>query len=326
MKQSILTNLPTSLKQFVLLLVVFSSSLPVAWSQQLPNFALFRDNWNIINPASVSSDYIFSDNAMSIFATYRNQWAGLEGAPETAVINWEYVMDYWNTVIGANIIHDQAGEIGTTGLFARFGYRLDLDRRGDRFINIALNAGVVQYHANLADLNLGETVIDLANDLIYYPDFGVGIMYYHEDRYYLGLSVPQTFGLTTMVRKDDGEFDIKRVQHLYLMGGTYFDVYFFNSDASYLELAGFLKYVPNAPLAVDVNLRMQMGDVFYVGLGGGLSQTARVEAGVVIGETMNFNAGQVRVGASYSIGVSNYARAFGNSIELHAIYSFDVGR
>jgi type IX secretion system PorP/SprF family membrane protein len=312
-------------KSYIILVFIFSS-VGSLWSQQLPSFALFRDNWNVINPASVSSDYIFSNNAMSIFGTYRNQWAGIEDAPETAVLNWEYVIDYWNVVTGASIIHDQAGEIGSTGLFGRFGYKIELDRRGDRFINIALNAGVVQYSADLADLDLGETIVDLASDLIYYPDFGVGLMYYHEDLFYLGLSVPQTFGLSTTVRGADGEFDLKRTQHFYLMGGTYFDIYAFNSDASYLELAGFVKYVPNAPIAVDVHARMQLGEVLYVGLGGGLSQTARAEAGIIIGESMNFNAGQVRVGMAYGVGISKYAQAFGNSLELHAIYSFDVGR
>lgn len=313
------------LKPYIIILLFFLSSVP-GWTQQLPNFALFRDNWNVINPASISSDYIFSNNPMSIFATYRNQWAGLEGAPETAVLNWEYVVDYWNVMTGATLIHDQAGEIGSTGLFGRFGYKIDLDRRGDRFINIALNAGVVQYHADLADLDLGETVVDLASDLIYYPDFGVGVMYYHEDLFYFGLSVPQTFGLSTMVRGEDGEFELKRTQHFYLMGGGYFDIYAFNSDASYLELAGFIKYVPNAPVAVDIHARMQLGEVLYVGLGGGLSQTARVEAGIIIGESMNFRSGQIRVGAAYGVGLSKYAQAFGNSLELHTIYSFDVGR
>jgi len=309
---------------FFLLLIVLSA--PSLQAQQLPSFALFRDNWNIINPASISSDYIFSNKPMSLFATYRNQWLGFEGSPETAVLNWEYVMDYWNVVVGSSLIHDQTGEISNTGLFGRFGYRIELDRRGDRFINIALSAGAVQYRANLADLKLGEAILDLANDLIYYPDFGVGVMYYHEDQYYFGISVPQTFGLSTQVRQDNGTFDIKRTQHFYVMGGTYIDLYLFNSDASYLELAGFLKYVPNAPIAVDVNIRVQMGEVLYVGLGGGLSQTARAEVGIVIGESMNFNAGQIRVGAAYGIGLSNYASAFGSSIELHAVYSFDVGR
>ncbi|HKK75437.1 MAG TPA: PorP/SprF family type IX secretion system membrane protein [Saprospiraceae bacterium] len=304
----------------------FLLGLTPSFGQQLPTFSLFRDNWNVLNPASVSSDYLFSNNPMSIFATYRNQWNGVEGAPETALLNWEYVLDYWNVVTGLTLMHDQAGEISTTGLFGRFGYRINLDRRGDRFINVALNVGVVQYRADLADLNLGETILDLANDLIYYPDFGVGFMYYHDDLFYLGLSIPQTFGLSTSVRNDNGDFEIKRNQHFYLMGGTYFDVYAFNSDASYLELSGFLKYVPNAPLAIDVHARMQLGEVLYVGLGGGLSQTARAEAGIIIGESMNFNAGQVRVGAAYGIGLSRYAQAFGNSLELHAIYSFDIGR
>ncbi len=313
-KQILITQL------FILVLPLF------AWSQQLPAFALYRDNWNILNPASVSSDYIFSENPMSFFASYRSQWSGFEGAPETAVLNWEYVMDYTNIVVGASILHDQAGEIGNTGIFARFGYRLELDRRGDRFINVALNAGVVQYSAQFADLDLGNTLLNLANDLIYYPDFGVGIMYYHEDRYYFGLSIPQTFGLSTRLRNDDGGFEIKRTQHFYLMGGSYFDLYLFNSDASYLELSGFLKYVPNTPVAIDANIRVQMGEVFYAGVGGGLSQTARIEAGVVIGESVNFYGGQIRVGVSYGFGIAEYARAFGNTIELHAAYSFDVGR
>ena len=41
---------------------------------------------------------------------------------------------------------------------------------------------------------------------------------------------------------------------------------------------------------------------------------------------MNFNGGQIRVGAAFGVGISDYARAFGNSLELHAIYSWEVGR
>lgn len=313
-----------SLRHLVLLFFLLGSC--TAFGQQLPAFALFRDNWNVLNPASVSSDYLFGNHPMSVFGTYRNQWNNVEGAPETTVLNAEYVLDYWNIITGLGLIHDQAGAISNTGLFGRFGYRLNLDRRGDYFINVALSGGMVQYRADLADLDLGANLLELTNDLVYYPDFGIGFMYYHDDLFYLGVSVPQTFGLSTTVRTDNGSFEIVRNQHFYLMGGTYFDIYAFNSDASYLELSGFIRYVPNAPLAIDVHARVQLGEILYLGFGGGISQMAQAEAGIIIGESMNFNAGQVRLGAAYSVGISQYAQAFGNSLELHAIYSFDVGR
>lgn len=310
------------IRHFLLTILLGGCLVTLLPAQQLPNLALFRDNWNVLNPGSMSSDYIFGDRTMSLFTSYRDQWSGFEGAPWTGLLNWEYVIDNYNVTTGGYFIHDQTGEIGYSGLYGRFAYRLDLDRRGDHWINVGINAGVVQYRAKIANIEFEEEELFMGDDQVYYPDFGMGVMYYNEDKYYLGFSIPQTFGLSPRFRSDDGELTLDRVQHFYVMGGTYFDVYLFNSDASFLEASGFVRYVPNTPLSVDAHLRCQFTDVFWAGLGGSTAKTMRADVGVVIGESVNFTAGQIKLAFSYGIGLGPFASALGNSLEFHAAYSW----
>ena len=293
-----------------------------AQAQQLPSLALFRDNWNVLNPASMSSDYIFGDRTMSLHASYRDQWSGFEGAPWTGLVNWEYVIDNVNVTTGGYFLHDQTGEIGYSGLYGRFAYRLDLDRRGDHWINIGLNAGVVQYRAKLSDISFEAPEFFLGDDQVYYPDFGIGLMYYNADKYYLGFSVPQTFGLSPRFRTGEGELRLDRVQHIYVMGGAYFDVYLFNSDASFIETSAFVRYVPNSPITVDAHVRCQFTDVFWAGLGGSTNKTLRADVGMVIGESLNFSAGQIRLAFSYGLGIGSFGNSLGNSLEAHVAYSW----
>lgn len=306
-------------------LIPFFLLVALCWraeAQQLPTLAMFRDNWNVLNPGSMSTDYIFGDRPMSLFTSYRDQWSGFEGAPWTALLNWEYVMDTYNVTTGGYFLHDQTGEIGYTGLYGRFAYRIDLDRRGDRWLNIGLNAGIVQYRAQVADIDFADLEFTLEDDQVFYPDFGMGLMYYHEDKYYMGISIPQTFGLSPSFRTSDGELALERVQHLYAMGGAYFDVYLFNSDASFLETSAFVRYVPNAPLTVDAHVRLQFSEVFWAGLGGSTANTIRSDVGVVIGESVNFEAGQIKLAFSFGTGFGPFAQALGRSLEFHAAYSW----
>ena len=77
------------------------------------------------------------------------------------------------------------------------------------------------------------------------------------------------------------------MQHFYAQAGIF---HFLDSDISYLELAGWAKYVEGAPINVNVNFRYQTGSAIYVGLGGSTAGSVHAETGVLIGENAGFNS------------------------------------
>ncbi len=314
--------------KFLLFVAVVSMSATLA-AQQLPLFAVHRDHWNVLNPAALSNNYLINEMNWSSGASFRRQWLGVKDAPITQVANLETVLEDYNIVTGGHIINDQTGLIGQTGIYGQFAYIIQLGRRIDQGLVLGLSAGAVQYRAKLSEINFAEEEVGIPiGDRLLYPDFGLGAFYYYDDKFYAGLSVPQTFGLNTRFRTAEGTFGFKRQQHFYTVVGGYFDVTWFGNDASFVEPSLWLRYVPNAPLSADLNVRYQINELIWGGLstgfgfGKGISTALRLDTGVVLGETLNIYNGQLKVGFAFDFPLNSYGPAFGNSMEINVIYSW----
>ncbi|MDQ3015999.1 MAG: type IX secretion system membrane protein PorP/SprF, partial [Bacteroidota bacterium] len=71
----------------VLFLVVVYNEMK---AQQLPLFTQYREFQGIINPASISHDYLFWEGYTTSFGiSYRNQWSKIKGGPVTSTIRAE---------------------------------------------------------------------------------------------------------------------------------------------------------------------------------------------------------------------------------------------
>ncbi|HMQ48157.1 MAG TPA: PorP/SprF family type IX secretion system membrane protein [Saprospiraceae bacterium] len=312
-----------------LLLVTGMTLLP---AQQLPLFSVHRDQWKVLNPAAISNNYLLNEMNLTVGASYRRQWFGLEDGPNTQLIHFEYLPEAYDRIItGGHIVRDQAGKIGQMGLYGNFAYRLEFGRRVEHALAIGLGAGLVQYRARIADIAFeAPEVAGFDNSNVIFPDFSLGLFYYHSDQYYAGLSVPQLFGLKTIFRDSLNEraFDIKRVQHIYALAGAYIDVGWFGSNTSFIEPSFWLRYVPNSPLSADLQLRYQISDFFWLGLGGGIglgqqpTSVIHTEFGFKLGESVNIYNGQWKIGFAYDIPLSRYQTFFGNMLEINAAYSW----
>ena len=312
------------MKTKYLLIALLCMSLTDAFSQQLPFLALYRDNWNMLNPAALSNNYLVTNYPYTINASYRYQWFKVEDAPQTALINSEIVLEDYNIITGGHLIHDQTGKFGYTGAYGHFAYKIDFGRRYSQAVVIGLNAGMLQYRAKLSEIEFDQQeLLALNNEQIYRFDFGLGAFYYYDDLFYAGLSIPQSLGIDTRFQSSPSEFELNRLPHLYLVVGGYFDAYLFGSDASNIEPSLWFRYVPNAPISIDINVRAQLSEVFWVGLGGGFSQTLRLDAGLAIGEALNFDDGLIRLGFSFGVPLARYRTAFGQSAEVHVVYSWE---
>lgn len=298
-------------------------------AQQLPNFTIYRDQWNVINPAALSNNYIINELNFTVGGAYRRNWLNVNDAPQTQILNFEMVLDDRNAVFGAHVINDRTGKLGQTGFYGNYAYILDMGGRSDRALVIGLGAGLVQYGAKLSEIDFP----DLANrpgidDNLMYPDFSLGAFFYEEDQYYLGVSIPQVFGLDTRFVSENGRYDVKRLPHVYAVAGKYFDTFLGNST-SFLETSGWLRYVPNAPISVDLNARLQISELYWAGIGVGgafgqkLSGSVRLETGFVLGEQVRIENGQFKIGFAYDQPlVEPLPRYFGGAFEVHLLYSW----
>lgn len=294
-------------------------------AQQLSLFTQYRENLTVINPAAVESDYLVFGQNMTFGASYRNQWVGLEGSPTTQVARFSYLADGMSGVAlmgGAHIINDVTGPTGLTGLYGRVAGILTDDPAYGGFV-VGLSAGYVQYRINGSNIVFREMEdnIGATDQSQMYPDLGVGLYFYknvgrYDDMFYAGLSMPQVFGLDLTFQDENGDFLTKRVQHLYANVGFY---KFFDND-SFLEPSIWVKYAPNAPTNVDVNLRYQLPSTLWVGAGVSTAQTVHLETGFILGENVGmYNT--LRLGYGFGYSFSTFGPTVGNTHELNLTFS-----
>ena len=311
------------------LLFAFALSLPVC-AQQTPLFSVYRDQWGILNPAALSSNYLLNNRTMSLSGAWHVQWWNMPQSPRTQALAWEMVNEDDNNVLGAHIVNDQTGKIGQTGVYARYAYRLRMGRRSAQSLFIGLSAGAVQYRAKLSEIEFPDPgTAPIENARTIKPDFGLGVFYHYADRYYAGLSVPQAFGFMTSFESGQDVFSIRRVAHGYAVAGGYWSAPWLGNETSFLEPSVWLKYAPHSPLNIDVNLRAQVSELVWVGTGVNAGFGVRpgaaihVEAGLIFGEQVQLRDGQLKAGFAFDLPVTKgLGRAFGGSAEVNVGYAW----
>lgn len=299
-------------------------------AQQVPLVTVYRDAWGLLNPAAMSNNYLLNNRTMSMSGNWRVQWWGLAESPRTQALNWEWVDDDHNSVWGAHILNDQTGKIGQTGLYGRYAYRLRMGRRTEHSLTIGLHGGMVQYRARLSEIDFPDPgTAPQTDERVLRPDLGVGVFYHYADRWYAGISAPQTFGMRTVLQTNRGNFGIRRIPHLYAVAGGYWSASWLGNETSFIEPSVWLKYVPNAPLNLDFNARAQVSELVWagagmnVGLGEQLAAALHFEAGLFFGDQVQMLNSQLKVGFGFDVPVTQGVLGnFGGSGEVNVVYSW----
>jgi len=295
-------------------------------AQQLPLFTQYREHSSAINPAAIHSGYFnFEQNGVFGFS-YRSQWSDYSGAPRTTVIHGSYLIDDLsgiNFMFGGHLLNDELGPQAYTGLNARLAAIIS-DNPEYGGVSIGLTAGAMQYRIKASEL-LVRDIDDIRisqNQSQIHPDFGFGLFAYttfgKDDYVYGGISVPQVFGLDfSIVGNNGNQFLNERVRHIY---GQFGLIKRFWND-SFIEPSVWVKYVPNAPVNVDVNLRYQFAGALWIGAGGSTAKTAHLEAGVLLGDNIGYES-NIQIGYGYDYSFSSFGPFVGGSHELNLAYYF----
>ncbi len=300
-------------KFYILLLFCgLSVALPAQQEEQYTQFMYYKLG---LNPG-----YAGSQDGAVISLLARQQWAGLEGAPQTQLVTFNMPLFNRKVGVGGTIARHTIGFFERYTAEAIYAYRLRIGRgalaigvQGSvRFLRANFNKAVATQPVSVDGAIPGDYQSK------YVPNFGAGL-YYSDHQFFLGISAPRL--LTNNIDLADEEGVLSReVTHIYAMGGLVFGL----SDKVKLQPQVLLKYVKGAPFDADANVNFIFNDRFTLGasyrLGGskrsGIGESISGLAGFQINENLFF-------GVAYDATLSELRRY--NSGTFEGVLRINVG-
>ena len=226
----------------------------VNYAQQDAQFTQYMYNTININPA-----YAGSRGALSMFALYRTQWVGFDGAPVTSTVSMNTPLNESNLGLGVSLINDKIGPTTENTISADLSYTIPTSDTWNLSFGIKATANLFDLDAT--KLNPGNAADpSLQNYSKFSPNIGAGV-YWHSDNAYIGLSIPN-FIETQRYSESDKEVKIfKERMSYYLIGGYVFNL----SDTVKFKPALLTKIIEGAPLQVDGSANFMFFDKFMLG-------------------------------------------------------------
>lgn len=238
----------TKILIFALLLVGF-----VSYSQQDAQYTQYMYNTINVNPA-----YAGSRGVMSIFGLHRTQWVGLDGAPVTNAFSINSPIENSNLGVGLSFVNDRIGPTVENTISADLSYTIQTSETYKLSFGIKGTANLFNLDINkLNPQNASDPLLQNLNNN-FSPNVGAGV-YFHSDKSYLGLSVPNFF--ETKRYNDNDVAVYKERLNLYFIGGYVFD---FSPNLKF-KPAFLTKVVEGAPLQVDLSGNFLINDKFVLG-------------------------------------------------------------
>ncbi|WP_300023045.1 type IX secretion system membrane protein PorP/SprF [uncultured Maribacter sp.] len=245
------------MNKYFLTIIITVAGLFMGHAQQDAQYTQYMYNTISVNPAYAGSRGVFS-----IAALHRSQWVGLDGAPTTQTLNFHTpVSDHVG--LGLSVVNDEIGN-GTnqdTYIDAAFSYTVNTSETGK--LSFGLKAGGHLFNVDFTKLRNYGAESNLPNiDNKFSPNFGAGI-YYHTDRFYTGLSVPNFLQTEHFDSSDSNSSSLiaQERMNLYLITGYVFEL---KNDVKF-KPAALIKAVKGAPLQVDLSANFLFNDKFSLG-------------------------------------------------------------
>lgn len=226
----------------------------VSYAQQDAQFTQYMYNTINVNPA-----YAGSRGAMSIFALHRTQWVGLDGAPVTNAVSINTPLNGSNLGLGLSLINDKIGPTVENNFSADLSYTIPVSETSKLSFGLKLSANLFDLDVlKLDPVDSSDPSLQNFNNK-FSPNIGAGV-YWHSDKAYVGLSVPNF--IQTNKYNDNDVAIFKEQINYYLIAGLVFDL----SNTVKFKPALLTKMVQGAPLQIDVSGNFMFMNKFTLGV------------------------------------------------------------
>jgi len=290
------------MKKLLLPIILLATAIS-AYAQQDPLYAQYINNPMVINPG-----YTGINNVLNASLSYRTQWAGFEGAPNTAAFSAH--SSFFDNLVGVGLIvvRDQLGSTTNTQVSAAGAYKIDF---GEAQFSFGMQAGVNSIKESSSELNVGDQGDPLFSGDQTFSKFNIGAgVVLKSPKYYLGLSIPRLIN-------SKEEFDMVDAQlyqrHFYFGAG-----YIAHINATLaLKPSVLVKGVADAPVSVDYNASVVINDKYTAGL-----LTRNFETFGLLAQ-VNFNH-NLRIGYVGEVPTNNSVGTEFTSHEISITIDFEV--
>ncbi|MBK0381918.1 type IX secretion system membrane protein PorP/SprF [Pedobacter sp. SD-b] len=275
------------MRRLIFILFVLFGVLKSSLAQQKPQYTQYILNNFIINPAISGIE-----NYIDVKAATRQQWAGLENAPQTSYLtahmplgntnDWgsatsygmvgdnplgrSYKSDYEasksHSGIGLIAVVDKTGPLSNNSFNLTYAYHIGLAPRLN--LAVGVGAGISKVTLNTNDITLENpndaAIANSGNINRIKPDLNVGIWLYSAE-FFFGASVQQILPQTLSFSDQSSYNQGKTVPHSFFTAGYRF---WLSDDVTVIPSI-MVKYVNPVPLGIDFNTKVAFRDKFWVG-------------------------------------------------------------
>ena len=294
----------------IILFISFLFYSTTASAQQDPEYTHYMYNMSAVNPA-----YATSTAAMlNLGGLYRTQWAGAVGAPKTFTFFGHTALNE-KIEVGASLISDDIGDGAKkeNNFYADFAYILQLG--GKNKLSLGVKAGFTSLQTNFNGFRFTDPTTDLAfaeNINVTKPNIGAGA-YYFTDKYYVGLSVPNLLSSKHIEERSGINAYGSEEIHAFLTAGYVFQI----NNAFKIKPAFMSKFVPGAPVSVDITANVLYNDKFELG--------AAYRINDAVSALMNINVTPtLRIGYAYDYTISNLGQFNSGTHEIMLLFDLDL--
>lgn len=244
-----------------ILLVCFLLCVKLGYGQQTAQYSQYIFNAIYVNPA-----YAGHKERVNLNATYRNQWTGINGAPDSFSMAVDGTINDDNVGLALQVSSDKIGAQTSMSAFANYAYRLPVTDDYTKRLAFGFGVGVFQsslngdmlYGNDLGDLSIPQGAVrELA------PDVRLGI-FYSTPKYYLGASADNLVSKVLVDRKVRSFNFPTPKPHYYLMGGAVMPLIDFELD---FKPSFLIKDDIKGPTVLDLNAFFLLKQRLWIGAG-----------------------------------------------------------
>ena len=246
------------MKKLLVIILVFAFAKALT-AQQDPQYTQYVYNPIVINPA-----YAGNRGVLSVVGLHRSQWVGLDGAPRTQTLSVHTPLQDSRVGLGLSVVNDEIGPADETYIAGDFSYTIPAG--DDARLSFGLKAGVHLLNVDFTRLNIfnpSDPRLQQNIDNRLSPTVRLGL-YYHTDKFYLGLSTPnvlQTDHFDDSNNTGSTTFIAEERIHYFATAGYVFDL---NDDIKF-KPSTLVKLVNGSPLQVDLTANFLFNDKITVG-------------------------------------------------------------
>lgn len=265
------------MKKYILITSLIACAF-AARTQQLQSSSMY-DMQGILHNASMAGVQQDADIKGIAGASYRTQWSGISGSPQTLTLFGSFALPKQKIGIGGYIYNDKTGPTSRTGLQLSLAKHIPFNNGA--VFSLGIESRLQQYSIDRAKLteSLGNDPALGTSDNRFKYDAGFGISYTSKS-FQLGASVSQLvqskldFYSGSMTPTEEGRL----YRHYYFHGRYNWNV----DDKTTISPNMMVIYLPNAPTEIVAGVRVEHNKLLWWGLGYRSNQSWMLSAGLHI--------------------------------------------